>query len=142
MYRAFYGKPLIEEYWYRRLTWYILYINKITKIINNTHGFSWIPCCSYFQLCVVIFWGFFCFFVLFFVFCFVLGFFLSSSWVLCTRWYQCLWIVHSGFPLRFSLIFICTGTKQNGTKSTYEHGEELYKLCSVYQLEDKNTTHV
>jgi hypothetical protein len=32
---------------------------------------------------------------------------LSSSCVLCTQCCQCLWIVHSWLPLRFSLTFIC-----------------------------------
>jgi hypothetical protein len=29
------------------------------------------------------------------------------SYVLCTQCWQCLWIVHSWLPIRFSLIFIC-----------------------------------
>jgi hypothetical protein len=33
---------------------------------------------------------------------------LSSSCVLCTHCCQCLWVVHSSFPLRFSLAFIYT----------------------------------
>ena len=36
-----------------------------------------------------------------FVFCF------SLSCILCSKCCQCLWIVHSWFPLRFSLTFIC-----------------------------------
>jgi hypothetical protein len=40
--------------------------------------------------------------------CFVLflSFVLSSSWVLCTQYCQCLWVVPSGLPLRFSLTLI------------------------------------
>ena len=29
------------------------------------------------------------------------------SYVFCTQYYQCLWIVHSWLSLRFSLMFIC-----------------------------------
>ena len=47
--------------------------------------------------------------LIFLVFCVVLWFFLlclSSSCILCVQLFQCLWIVHSWLPLRFSLRFI------------------------------------
>ena len=49
-------------------------------------------------------------------FSFLWGFFLclSSSCVLCTHCYQCLWVVHSSFPLRCSLVFIYTILKISG----------------------------
>ena len=41
-----------------------------------------------------------------FIFCVVFFICLSSSCVMCSQWCQCLWIVYSWMPLRFSLIFI------------------------------------
>ena len=51
------------------------------------------------------FWGIFDF-VLFFVFC-LFGFFWHSSCVLCAKCFQCISVIHSLFPLRFSLTVIC-----------------------------------
>ena len=63
-----------------------------------TPGFWWGPCCSSFLLfCVALF-------------CLSL-FCLSLFCVLCTQCCQCHWIVHSWFPIRFSLTFICNGPK-------------------------------
>ena len=47
----------------------------------------------------------------FLVFCVVFLFWLSSSCVLCTQCYRCLWTVHSSLPLRFlSRLFIATSS--------------------------------
>ena len=52
-------------------------------IFGDSGTILWSTCCSYFLFC------------------------LSSSCVLCTQCCQCLWIVHSWFPLRFSVAIIC-----------------------------------
>jgi hypothetical protein len=65
------------------------------------------------------------------------------SYVLCTQCWQCLWIVHSWLPIKFSLMFICTVSWVLNVDSAYGLSildcpfgflERLFVLCLSYSM--------